>query len=105
MTASHGGLGRATVVVCRCEEVLSEEIAAAIASGARTVNDVKRYTRAGMGACQGIYCVPAIAVMAAEATGIPIPDVAPMTTRAPLRPIRLEALADLAEAPSEMADR
>ena len=98
MTAPDAELERETLVVCRCEEVLSEEIAAAIAAGAVTVNDVKRWTRAGMGACQGIFCVPFIAVMVAEATETAIATVAPMTARAPVRPIRLEALADQADA-------
>lgn len=96
MTESRDGWERTTVTVCRCEEVLSEEVAGAISSGARTVNDVKRWTRAGMGVCQGVYCVPAIASLVAEATGMAIGTVAPMTARAPARPIRLEALADLA---------
>lgn len=97
MTPSSREWDRVGVVVCRCEEVLGEEIASAIASGAATINDVKRYTRAGMGACQGTFCVPAIAVMVAEASEAGIADVAPMTARAPVRPIRLEALAELAE--------
>jgi glucose-6-phosphate isomerase len=82
-------------LTCRCEEILSEEIVVAIASGARTVDDVKRRTRAGMGACQGIFCVPVIAAMVAQATGVTIDQVAPMTARPPVRPISLVVLADL----------
>ena len=94
------GVGRlefdpATTLICRCEEVLGEEIVAAIAAGATTVDDVKRRTRAGMGLCQGIFCMPFIATTVAQATGTTIDLVAPMTARAPVRPIRLEALADL----------
>jgi hypothetical protein len=48
-----------------------------------------------MGACQGIYCVPAIAAIIAQATATPIERVGPMTARPPLRPIPLEALAAL----------
>lgn len=82
-------------IICRCEEILSAEVAAALAAGAASVNDVKRRTRAGMGVCQGIFCVPAIAAMVAESTRMPIAAVAPMTARPPLRPIPLEALAGL----------
>jgi NAD(P)H-nitrite reductase large subunit len=82
-------------VTCRCEEILLEEVVAAFAARAHTVDDVKRRTRAGMGACQGIYCVPAIAAMAAQATGMPIDRVAGMTMRPPVRPTALEALATL----------
>jgi NAD(P)H-nitrite reductase large subunit len=84
-------------LVCRCEEIRGEEIAAALAAGAATVNDVKRRTRAGMGACQGIFCVPVLAAMVAQATGTPIDHVAPMTSRPPVRPIPLETLAPLTE--------
>lgn len=78
------------------------EVAAAIQQGAGSVDDVKRRTRAGMGACQGIYCVPAIAAIVAEGTGRPIVDLAPMTARPPVRPIPIAALAALrAEASDE----
>jgi NAD(P)H-nitrite reductase large subunit len=89
------GLDPAATLVCRCEEILGEEIVAAIAAGATNVDDVKRRTRAGMGLCQGIFCMPFIAATVAQATGTPIDRVAPMTARAPVRAIRLEALADL----------
>jgi NAD(P)H-nitrite reductase large subunit len=89
--------GAEEIVVCRCEEIASAEIADAIAAGARTVDDVKRRTRAGMGLCQGIYCMPYIAATMAQATGTAIERIAPMTARPPVRPIPLEALADLGE--------
>jgi NAD(P)H-nitrite reductase large subunit len=100
---AHAALNPAATLVCRCEEVLSEEIVAALAAGATTVDDVKRRTRAGMGSCQGIFCMPFIAAMVAQATGTPLDGVAPMTGRAPVRPIRLEALADLSESDTDGA--
>jgi bacterioferritin-associated ferredoxin len=81
--------------ICRCEEILLQEIVAAITAGAQTVDDVKRRTRAGMGTCQGIFCVPVIAAMVAQATGVPIDRVAGITARPPVRPVMLEALANL----------
>lgn len=90
-------LDTGTTITCRCEEILLEEIIAAIAAGARTVDDVKRRTRAGMGTCQGIFCVPVVAVLVAQATGIPIDRMAAMTARPPVRPLALEALADLSD--------
>lgn len=82
-------------LICRCEEVQAAEVAAALQRGALTVDDVKRRTRAGMGACQGIFCVPAVAAMVAEGTGTPAFDIGPMMARPPVRPIPLEALAAL----------
>jgi D-hydroxyproline dehydrogenase subunit alpha len=80
---------------CRCEEILLEEIVAAITAGAQTVDDVKRRTRAGMGTCQGIFCVPVIAAMVAQATGVSIDRVAGITARPPVRPVMLETLTNL----------
>ena len=99
-------LDPAATLTCRCEEVLLEEIVAAIAAGARSVDDVKRRTRAGMGTCQGIFCVPVIAAMVAQATGVPIDRIAPMTARPPVRPLAVESLAnmsDLASGPDDFS--
>jgi NAD(P)H-nitrite reductase large subunit len=84
-------------LLCRCEEVASDDIAAALATGAVTLDDVKRRTRAGMGVCQGIFCMPVIAALVAEATGTGIELIAPMTSRPPVRAIPLEALSALGE--------
>jgi D-hydroxyproline dehydrogenase subunit alpha len=43
-------------IVCRCEEVTLGEIRQAIARGARSPNEIKLWTRAGMGNCQGRIC-------------------------------------------------
>lgn len=86
-------IGEAHLLACRCEEILLEEIVAAVIAGARSVDDVKRRTRAGMGICQGIYCSPTIAAIVAEATGSSIGRIAPMTARPPTRMVALEALA------------
>jgi D-hydroxyproline dehydrogenase subunit alpha len=88
-------LAKGATLTCRCEEILAEEIALALAAGAQTVDDVKRRTRAGMGACQGIFCMPVIAAMVAQATGTAVESVAPMTARPPVRPVAVEKLAEL----------
>ncbi|MFT4036780.1 MAG: (2Fe-2S)-binding protein [Thermomicrobiales bacterium] len=84
------------VLICRCEEIRESAVAQALLNGAVSVDDVKRRTRAGMGACQGISCIPAVAALVAQATGTPVEELAPMTARPPVRPIPLAALASLA---------
>jgi bacterioferritin-associated ferredoxin len=81
--------------VCRCEEITDVEIRAAIAAGARTINDVKRRTRAGMGLCQSIFCASAVADLLQADLGVARETIAPMTARPPVRPISLEMLADM----------
>lgn len=49
-------------IICRCEQVSEAEVRAAIRRpvGATTVDGVKRRTRAGMGRCQGGFCLPRV---------------------------------------------
>ena len=64
-------------IVCRCETVTEAEIRAAIRRpvGARSIDAVKRRTRAGMGRCQGGFCLPRVAAIIAEETGMPLQKV------------------------------
>lgn len=59
-------------LICRCEEVTEAEIRAAIRRpvGARTVDAVKRRTRAGMGRCQGGFCSPRVLEILSEELGV-----------------------------------
>lgn len=59
-------------LVCRCEQVTEAEIREAIRRpvGARTLDAVKRRTRAGMGRCQGGFCSPRVLEILAEELGI-----------------------------------
>lgn len=78
-------------VVCRCEDIRRAEIEAAIAAGAREVNQLKHFTRCGMGPCQGRFCGETAAELLArhvgsrEAAGY-------WTGRPPLRPVPLADL-------------
>lgn len=64
-------------VICRCETITEGEIVAAIKSpvGARTVDGVKRRTRAGMGRCQGGFCGPRVTQILARELGISVTEV------------------------------
>ena len=64
-------------VICRCETVTEGEIVDAIhrPCGARTVDGVKRRTRAGMGRCQGGFCGPRVTQILARELQIPVTEV------------------------------
>ena len=59
-------------VVCRCEEITEGEILEAIRRNppARDIDGVKRRTRAGMGRCQGGFCMPSVAEILSDELGI-----------------------------------
>ena len=80
-------------VVCRCEGVTRAAIDAAAADGAATINQLKHFTRCGMGPCQGRMCGEAAGALLAAARGVPlVSDVGFATGRIPLRPVPMEAI-------------
>jgi len=85
------------LLICRCENVGLGEIKHSIQrSGARTVNQVKKLTRAGMGLCQGRTCAKVVeAILAAEG---PVPSgTEPYQARPPVRSIPVATLAAAAD--------
>ena len=62
-------------VVCECELVTEAEIVEAVKRGARTLDAVKRRTRAGMGECQGGRCTIKIAMIISRELGVPLSQV------------------------------
>lgn len=78
-------------IVCRCEDVTRAEIEAAIQQGAHEVNQLKHFTRCGMGPCQGRFCADTAAALMARHTGSK-GEAGCWTMRPPLRPVPLEAL-------------
>lgn len=82
------------LVICRCEEITKEEIQDAIRNGIRTLNGIKRITRAGMGLCQGQTCQRLVSQILSEELGFSPAEVEPTTARGPVRPLRLEVFAN-----------
>jgi len=64
-------------IVCRCEEVSKGEIIDALQSPipVETVDGIKRRVRAGMGRCQGSFCMPLVMEIIHETKGIPIDEI------------------------------
>ena len=85
--------GSATVV-CRCEEVRSDEIDAAIAAGATDLVRLKSALRLGMGRCQGRNCYTSAAIQLARREGKAIEDYPLPRARGPVRPIPIRHLLD-----------
>ncbi|MAF07797.1 MAG: hypothetical protein CL389_08065 [Acidiferrobacteraceae bacterium] len=80
------------VPVCRCEEVSAGEVRAAIRNGVVQLNQLKPWTRAGMGRCQGRICGDILRQIVAAETGLPLSEIQPFTARAPVKPVPLEVV-------------
>lgn len=74
LVKSNPAYGR---LVCRCEKVTEAEVVDSMRrpGGARSVDAVKRRTRAGMGRCQGGFCSSRILELLSRELGIPMEDV------------------------------
>ncbi len=81
------------LIICRCERVKFGRIQASIQrSGAQTVNQIKKLTRAGMGLCQGRTCAKVVeSILAAEGQA-PLGS-EPYQARPPVRGVTVDALA------------
>jgi NADPH-dependent 2,4-dienoyl-CoA reductase/sulfur reductase-like enzyme len=76
------------IIACRPEEVLVGRIRSAARLGAQSPNQLKSFTRCGMGPCQGRICGPIVSAVIADALGKPIAEIgtyrpAPHSSRSP----------------------
>ncbi|NYT26306.1 FAD-dependent oxidoreductase [Alcaligenaceae bacterium] len=97
MYPPRAGIARPSddTIVCRCEELTAGDIRAAAALGRPGPNQIKSFTRAGMGPCQGRQCGYTIASILSEAQQRPVGEVGFYRIRPPLKPLTLGELASL----------
>jgi NADPH-dependent 2,4-dienoyl-CoA reductase/sulfur reductase-like enzyme len=82
-------------LVCRCEEITAAQIRAAARAGCQGMNQLKAYTRCGMGVCQGRTCGPVALDVLAASMRIPHARIEPLRTRFPIKPVKVGSLLDL----------
>jgi len=93
------------LIVCRCEEVTAGELRACVRdTGARELNRLKALTRIGMGRCQGRMCAPAASRLLAHAAGCELSDVGRLRGQAPIKPVPIAMLHDVAPSTAVPAD-
>lgn len=84
-------------ILCRCEDLTRERIRECIEQGCRTIDEIKRLTRAGMGPCQGRTCRMLIAQELSNYYHIPMEEIMMSSFRPPVKPIPMGVLADAYE--------
>jgi NADPH-dependent 2,4-dienoyl-CoA reductase/sulfur reductase-like enzyme len=84
--------------VCRCEEVTAGNIRQCVEEGATGPNQLKAYTRCGMGPCQGRMCGLTVAEVIADARGKPVDEIGYYRLRPPIKPVTLGELAAMEDA-------
>ena len=84
------------IMVCRCEEVSSGMLRNHARKGCLGLNQSKAFSRCGMGPCQGRMCGLTAAKVLADERGVDVSEIDYMRIRAPIKPVTLQELADLA---------
>ena len=85
------------VVFCRCEGISAGSLREAITKrGATDINQLKAFTRLGMGRCQGRLCATNGAEILAAACKVSIEQVGRLRGQAPVKPISIGELAGAA---------
>ena len=79
-------------IICRCEEITEDEIIKAIKDGATTVDEIKKFTRAGMGLCQGRTCRRTVEKILAKELNKSVEEIKTSSYRAPVRPVKMYVL-------------
>lgn len=90
------------VVFCRCEEVTLVDIRQAVAQGCPGPNQLKAFTRCGMGPCQGRQCGPIVSEFMAAMAGVTVDKMGYFRLRSPVKLLTLGELAALADDDSNL---
>ncbi|BCI65823.1 FAD-dependent oxidoreductase [Acetobacter aceti] len=85
------------VTICRCESVDAGTIRRAFLTGYGLPDQVKAFTRAGMGACQGRQCALPLSLLLSSVCGRSISEHGLFRARAPFKPLTLGELAALSD--------
>jgi thioredoxin reductase len=88
-------------LICRCEGVSLAAVEAALGGGTESIGAVKRVTRAGMGRCQGRYCAPVLAEIAARRSARPLDEDAWFAPAPPFKPLPVDLVAAATDALTE----
>lgn len=79
-------------LICRCEEVLLSEFTRVIGMGVRRPANLRRFTRTGMGLCQGKACTELLIENLSGLTGMEVEGLGVPRARPPVRPVKLGEL-------------
>jgi len=84
-------------IVCRCEEISLADIKDSIRIGCVGANQLKCFSRCGMGLCQGRFCGLSASEIMAKELGVATSNIGYFNIRPPIKPVTLGELATLDE--------
>ena len=95
--------GKGKRFVCYCEDVVDGDLETAMQEGFTSMELVKRYTTVSMGPCQGRMCSANAIELCARAQNKPVQEMGRTTSRPPVVPVSLGALAGQRMEPRQLS--
>ena len=80
-------------IICRCSDITLKDIKDYVDKGIVEVEELKRFSRLGMGPCQGRTCMQLIGRIMAGFTGKPLVEIGTQTVRPPVSGVTLSQIA------------
>lgn len=80
-------------IICRCSDITLKDIQDYIDKGVTEVEEIKRFSRLGMGPCQGRTCMQLIGRIMSNLTGKPLSEIKTHTVRPPVSGVTLGQIA------------
>lgn len=80
-------------IICRCSDITLADIKEYVDKGVTEVEEIKRFSRLGMGPCQGRTCMQLIGRIMSNLTGKPLVEVGTHTVRPPVSGVTLGQIA------------
>jgi len=79
-------------MICRCSDITLEEINVLLESGVTEIEEIKRFTRLGMGPCQGRTCMQLIQRIVAKHNNVNVDQIKMHTARPPVTGVKLNQI-------------
>jgi bacterioferritin-associated ferredoxin len=90
--------------ICRCEDISAGRLRDNMDQSPSHIGTLKRWTRVGMGRCQGRFCAPVVAQMLSERLDRPVEDLSFFAPRVPIRPVGLSCIVAVEAALASVED-
>lgn len=81
------------IIICRCSDISLKDIQDFIDNGVTEIEEIKRFSRLGMGPCQGRTCMQLIGRIVSNLTGTPVGEIKTHTVRPPVSGVTLSQIA------------
>jgi len=88
----EGIQGEEDFPLCRCEEVSRADLEVILQKGFHAITALRRFSRVGLGVCQGRFCQSMLQESLVEGTSRTVGEVGTFKVRPPVRPVKLSRL-------------